>query len=39
VATAKITGYLSAATIFAYLDIPQEQIAILGVLMIIDFLT
>jgi phage-related holin len=39
VATAKLAGYLSAATVFAYLDIPQEQIAILGVLMVIDFLT
>lgn len=39
VATAKIAWYLSAATIFAYLDIPQEQIVILGALMVIDFLT
>jgi phage-related holin len=37
--TAKLVWYSGAAAIFSYLDIPQEQIAILGILMVIDFLT
>lgn len=35
----KTTGYITAAILFQYLDIPTEQLAILSVLMIIDFIT
>jgi len=39
IGTAKLAGYFGAFALFEYLRIPQEQITILGILMIIDFAT
>jgi phage-related holin len=39
IATAKITGYFGAVMVFEYLHIPQEQVTILAMLMLIDFVT
>lgn len=39
IATVKTTGYLGAIAVFQYLNVPLEQFAILGTLMLIDFVT
>jgi toxin secretion/phage lysis holin len=39
ISTLKFLGYFVGMLLFAYLDIPQEQLAILGGLMIIDFVS
>ncbi len=39
ISTLKLLGYFIGMLLFVYLDIPQEQLAILGGLMIIDFVS
>lgn len=36
---AKTAGYVGSIWIFEYLDIPQSQVAILGILMLLDFVS
>lgn len=38
-ASMKITGYVWSIVIFEYLNLPQEQVTILAMLMLIDFIT
>jgi len=35
----KTMGYIAGVTIFEYLQIPQEQLSILAILMVVDFVT
>ena len=37
ISTLKLLGYFVGMLLFTYLDIPQEQLTILAVLMVIDF--
>lgn len=39
ITVAKTAGYVGSIWIFEYLDIPQTQVAILGILMVLDFVS
>lgn len=39
ISSAKISGYLGLVAAFEYLNIPLEQMGILALLMLIDFIT